>query len=76
LRNIAVTAPYMHDGSLNTLEDVVAFYNKGGNGHTQQDKRIRELHLTPQEEEALIAFLHTLTDWNFLQQKSLAPWEE
>lgn len=76
LRNIAVTAPYMHDGSLNTLEDVVAFYNKGGNGHSQQDNRIRELHLTPQEEEALIAFLHTLTDWNFLQQKSLAPWEE
>lgn len=76
LRNIGVTAPYMHDGSLNTLEDVIAFYDSGGKGHHQQDKRIRELHLSQEEKEALVAFLHALTDWNFLQQKTLTPWDE
>jgi cytochrome c peroxidase len=61
LRNIARTAPYMHDGSLATLHDVVRFYNRGGRPNPFLDSRIRPLHLTPVEQENLVAFLNTLT---------------
>lgn len=63
LREVAKGAPYMHDGSLLTLEDVVEHYNKGGNSETNPslDPEIRELHLTPAEKKALAAFLRSLT---------------
>jgi cytochrome c peroxidase len=73
LRNIAVTAPYMHDGSMNSLEEVIGFYNSGGIGTLLQDQRIHPLHLTKEEEGALISFLNTLTDWNFLQNQAHTP---
>ncbi len=66
LRNIELTAPYMHDGSLETLDDVLNFYNQGGDGapHTGQDVRIRPLHLSNSEIAAIISFLKTLTGDN------------
>jgi len=61
LRNVAVTAPYMHDGSLRTLEDVVRFYDRGGVPHDGLDPRIRPLGLSDAEVAALVAFLESLT---------------
>lgn len=61
LREIARTAPYMHDGSLATLEEVVDFYGRGGNPNPHLDPEIRPAHFTGQEKTALIAFLRTLS---------------
>ncbi len=61
LRNSAETAPYMHDGSLKTLADVVAFYNRGGTPHPTLDPLIHPLGLTKEEQTDLIAFLRSLT---------------
>ncbi|MDE2489409.1 MAG: hypothetical protein KGM24_01085 [Elusimicrobia bacterium] len=61
LRDVAVTAPYMHDGSLKTLADVVDFYNRGGDHQPGQDPRIRPLHLTDGEKRDLEDFLYALT---------------
>ena len=57
LRGVALTAPYMHDGSMKTLEDVIAFYSKGGNENPNRDARIAPLELSAEEIEALVAFL-------------------
>uniref|UniRef100_A0A7C4QIU4 C-type cytochrome n=1 Tax=Schlesneria paludicola TaxID=360056 RepID=A0A7C4QIU4_9PLAN len=57
LREIARTAPYMHNGSMKTLEEVVAHYNKGGNGNPFQDEEIFPLKLTEQEQADLVTFL-------------------
>lgn len=64
LRNIALTAPYMHDGSLGTLKDVIEFYDQGGFPNENQDPRIRPLNLNPTEKQHLIAFLKALTGSN------------
>ncbi len=64
LRNVALTAPYMHDGSLGTLWDVVRFYAAGGSPHPGQDPRIRPLALTEADVTALVAFLESLTGSN------------
>ena len=61
LRNVALTAPYMHDGSLATLEAVVAFYGDGGGGDPARDYRVRDLRLSLDEQRALVAFLQSLT---------------
>lgn len=61
LRNVALTAPYMHDGSLSTLEAVVDFYDRGGGGAPDQSPLITPLHLGDDEKAALVAFLKTLT---------------
>ena len=61
LRNVALTAPYMHDGSLSTLRDVVEFYDRGGVPNENLDPRIRPLGLSPDEIDALVAFLESLT---------------
>jgi cytochrome c peroxidase len=65
LRNVAVTAPYMHDGSLATLEDVVDFYDAGGRPNPFLSPFIRPLYLDDYEKAALVAFLRTLTDQQF-----------
>lgn len=62
LRNIAHTAPYMHDGSLSTLEEVIEHYNSGGKEHINKSPIIKPLHLTPEEKLDLLAFLHALSD--------------
>ena len=62
LRNIALTAPYMHDGSLKTLKDVVDLYVGGGNSNPHLDKEIHELDfLSGRERADLVAFLESLT---------------
>jgi cytochrome c peroxidase len=73
LRNVAVRPPYMHDGRFRTLEEVVAFYDSGVRAGPNTDQRLLgpgrqpvRLGLTAAEREALIAFLHTLTDETFL----------
>ncbi len=55
------TAPYMHDGSLATLDDVIEFYNRGGNPNPHLDPELRPLHLKEEEKEALLAFLKRLS---------------
>jgi cytochrome c peroxidase len=75
LRNIELTAPYMHNGSVNSLEEVVAFFNAGGHAHANKDPRIRPLNLSATEQEQLVSFLKTLTDWNFVQNVAFLPAE-
>ncbi|MBR9919991.1 MAG: cytochrome-c peroxidase [Bacteroidetes bacterium] len=70
LRNVSVTGPYMHDGSLETLEEVVEHYNRGGQPHPNKNPLIRELGLTESEKSDLVAFLNTLTDQSFLENES------
>jgi cytochrome c peroxidase len=61
LREVARTAPYMHNGSLATLEDAVQFYDEGGRPNPNRDAELHPLHLTASEKQAVIAFLHTLS---------------
>jgi cytochrome c peroxidase len=87
LRNIAVTAPYMHDGSVATLEDVIAHYAAGGRtiadgpnrgiGHDNPGKSptVRGFSLTAEQREDLLAFLRALTDEPLLHDRRFAnPW--
>ncbi len=67
LRNISLTAPYMHNGSLSTLEQVIRFYNKGGINNITLDPLIKPLHLTDQEISNIVEFLKTLTGNNNYQ---------
>jgi cytochrome c peroxidase len=73
LRNIALTAPYMHNGVFETLEEVLDFYSGGGGRGLGldvplQDDKIRKFNLTPQEKADLIAFLLALTDESALPE--------
>jgi cytochrome c peroxidase len=68
LRNIALTAPYMHDGSLATLEEVLDFFATGGLPHPNRDPQMRTFALSPQEKSDLLAFLSALTDERPLDQ--------
>ena len=67
VRNSGLTAPYMHNGVFNTLEEVVEFYNRGGGrglGFKLDNQTLPEdkLNLSPYEKKALVAFLKTLND--------------
>jgi cytochrome c peroxidase len=64
LRNVALTAPYMHDGSLRTLREVIDFYDRGGEPHEGLDPLVHPLALTAREKNALVAFLESLTGDN------------
>ena len=69
LRNVALTAPYMHNGSFKTLEEIVDFYNKGGGkgmdiAPANQTLPFDKLNLTAKEKKNIILFLKTLTDNN------------
>jgi cytochrome c peroxidase len=66
LRNVEVTAPYMHDGRFATLEAVIDHYSTGGKPHPNLDPRMHPLKFTDSEKAALVAFLKTLTDRKFL----------
>jgi cytochrome c peroxidase len=75
LRNIAVTAPYMHDGRLPTLESVIDHYASGGKHSPKQDELIRGFPLTAQDRADLLAFLQSLTDPDFLRNPRYSnPW--
>ncbi len=65
LRNAALTAPYMHDGSLATLSRVIEHYRTGGKAHVNKSPMIGPLEISDEEEELLIAFLKSLTDLQF-----------
>lgn len=73
LRNIALTAPYMHDGRFETLAEVIDFYSEDVANHPQLDPLLRDsngqakrLNLSDEDKDALVAFLETLTDENYL----------
>ncbi|MCB0687073.1 MAG: cytochrome C peroxidase [Saprospiraceae bacterium] len=70
LRNIEFSAPYMHDGRFQTLEEVVDHYNSGGHFQENKDPLIQPLHLLDYEKEALLAFIRTLSDTTFIQNPS------
>lgn len=61
LRNVALTWPYMHDGSVRTLADVVDFYNRGGVPNPTLDVFVTTLDLTDEEKQQLVAFMEALT---------------
>ena len=75
LREIEHTAPYMHDGSLKTLEEVVDYYDKGGNPNKNLDANIRKLNLTDQEKKDLVSFLKALSGegWQQIQAPTDLP---
>jgi cytochrome c peroxidase len=76
LRNVAVTAPYMHDGRLATLHDVIDYYAKGGNGSPGQSRLVKGFTVTGVEKTDLIAFLASLTDEAFLKNPRFSnPWK-
>jgi cytochrome c peroxidase len=61
LRSVALTGPYMHTGGLKTLEEVVEFYNKGGEAVPGKDPFMSALSLTDQEKQDLVEFMKGLT---------------
>jgi cytochrome c peroxidase len=67
LRNLSFTSPYMHDGSIASLEEVVAYFNRGGDAHQLKHPNIRPLGLSVLEQKQLIAFLKSLDDSVFTQ---------
>ncbi len=77
LRNVAMTAPYMHDGRFSTLEEVVEHYNSGIKNSPNLDRVLRawdtgdaiKLGLTDQEKSGLVAFLHSLTDEDYMKDQ-------
>lgn len=72
LRNVAVSGPYMHDGSLTTLDDVIASYVAGGRGHPKTDPTIEPLDLEADDAADLREFLRALTDDEFLTNPRFA----
>lgn len=73
LRNVALTAPYMHDGRFSTLEEVIEHYNSGGKASATVDPLMKNvgkgLNLSKQEKQDLLAFLHALTDSTYITDK-------
>ena len=79
LRNIALTAPYMHDGRFATLEEVIDFYDHGIQAHPNLDPKLvgddgepLRLNLTSMEKQALVAFLNTLTDQTLVKDEKFS----
>ena len=69
LRNVAITYPYMHDGSINSLEEVLDHYASGGKNHPSKSDMIKGFDIQANEKKALIAFLKTLTENRFLEEE-------
>lgn len=79
LRNVALTAPYMHDGRFESLESVIDHYSEGMKNHSNLDDRLKDnsgmplkLNISEQEKEAMVAFLHTMTDFRFISDPALS----
>lgn len=66
LRNIEVTGPYMHNGSFNSLEEIIDHYASGGKNHPNKSSKIQGFEISPDEKSALVAFLKTLTDSSYI----------
>ena len=76
LRNIELTAPYMHDGRFATLEEVLDHYSSGGHGVLNEDVNIRPFPLTVQQRSDLIEFMKSFTDTSFVNNPAFAsPFE-
>jgi len=73
LREIARTAPYMHDGSIATREEVIEYYDRGANANPNLDPELRPLRLTGEEKQALAAFLRALNGVLSARPSQLAP---
>ena len=78
LRNIAITAPYMHDGRFTTLEQVLDHYSEGVKRSDVLDPNLAKhpdggLHLSAEDKRCVIAFLRSLTDESFSEKASLQP---
>lgn len=73
LRNVALTAPYMHDGSVATLSAVIDHYAHGLQNHPNQSPLLQTFDISETEKAALIAFLESLTDWEFSQNPAFRP---
>ncbi len=75
LREVANTYPYMHDGSLKTLEEVIDYYDKGGTASRNLHPLIHPLHLSDQEKKALVSFLKALSGegWQNVQEPDAFP---
>jgi cytochrome c peroxidase len=76
IRNVGVTAPYMHDGSMKTLWDVMDHYNRGGEPNPFLDGGIIPLGLSEKEIDAMVAFMFTLTDDRVAEQNQKAMEEQ
>jgi cytochrome c peroxidase len=76
LRNIALTGPYMHDGSMKTLWDVMDHYNKGGEPNPFLDGGIEPLALNEEEIDAMVELMFALTDARFAEQNQRAVREQ
>lgn len=72
LRDVELTAPYMHNGSEKTLLDVAKFYNRGGEANPNLDERIQPLKLTDEEMNNLVEFMRSLTSNDVLREAQLA----
>lgn len=66
LRNVGLTAPYMHDGSISTLTEVVEHYNSGGKNYPRKSPLVKSLNLSHQEKVDLVHFLESLSDYEFV----------
>jgi len=66
LRNIELTYPYMHDGSMTDLAQVIDHYNRGGKSNANKSNLIKPLNLTDKERNQLVAFLKSLTDTSYI----------
>jgi cytochrome c peroxidase len=76
LRDIAKTAPYMHDGSLKALEEVVDYYDKGGIPNKNLDEKMKKLNLTAQNKKDLVEFLKALSGaegWQHITEPTKFP---
>ena len=69
LRNVELTYPYMHDGFLANLNEVMDHYSRGGYRFINKDTLMSPLNFTQEEKSDLIDFLKTLTDWEFIKNK-------
>ena len=67
LRNVGLTAPYMHDGRLKSLDAVIDHYQTGGKAHPNKNIFIKPFMLSTQERLDLLAFLNSLTDLEFIK---------
>jgi cytochrome c peroxidase len=74
LRNLEPTGPYMHDGSLASLEEVIEFYDRGGRANPYLSPLLRPLYLTDYEKAALVAFLRSLNDPQFAHAGTAEQW--
>ena len=77
LRNVELTAPYMHDGSIATLEEVIAHYEAGGRARGPNTSPfLPGFRLSAEEKQDLVAFLKSLTDRDFVADPRFAdPWK-